>query len=111
MVLGLVSGAVMGLFFHREGWLGGYGSFPRRLLRLGHIAFFALGFLTVLYAVGTAILESSGWITVLGGWGLVTGAFTMGPICFWTAYWKSARHFFPIPVTGVALGLMGGLFG
>jgi len=44
---GIVSGAVMGLFFLREEWLGGYSSHPRRLLRLGHISFFGLGFTNV----------------------------------------------------------------
>jgi hypothetical protein len=39
---GAVSGALIGLFFHKENWLGGYSSFPRRLVRLGHIAFFSL---------------------------------------------------------------------
>jgi hypothetical protein len=37
VVAGMVSGAVMGLFFHSDQWLGGYGSWPRRILRLGHI--------------------------------------------------------------------------
>ena len=32
-----VSGAVIGLGFHREEFLGGYGSFRRRLLRLGQL--------------------------------------------------------------------------
>ncbi len=27
ILLGFVSGMVLGLFFHRENWLGGYGSF------------------------------------------------------------------------------------
>jgi len=34
---GVLSGAVIGLFFHRDDWAGGYGSFSRRMLRLGHI--------------------------------------------------------------------------
>ena len=40
MLAGVLSGMAMGLFFHQDGWLGGYGSFRRRLLRLGHIAFY-----------------------------------------------------------------------
>src|SRR5206468_12363049 len=42
ILLGFISGLVFGLFFHREGWLGGYSSFKRRLYRLGHISFFGL---------------------------------------------------------------------
>lgn len=33
-----VTGALIGRAFHRHDFLGGYGSFRRRLLRLGHIA-------------------------------------------------------------------------
>ena len=38
-----VTGALIGLFFYREDFLGGYMSFSRRILRLGHIAQAALG--------------------------------------------------------------------
>ena len=43
MLLGVLSGAIIGLFFHREDWMGGYGSYRRRLTRLGHISFFWAG--------------------------------------------------------------------
>ena len=52
------SGAVLGLFFHRADWLGGYGSWRRRLLRLGHIALVALG------GVNSDDIEN-----MSGGWG------------------------------------------
>ena len=45
-----VSGAGIGLFFHREDFWGGYASFRRRIVRLGHIALAALGMLNVLFA-------------------------------------------------------------
>jgi hypothetical protein len=56
MVLGILSGAFIGLFFHQEHWLGGYNSFPRRLVRLGHISFFGLGILSVLLGLGLLTL-------------------------------------------------------
>ena len=43
ILLGFLSGSVLGLFFARENWLGGYASFKRRLYRLAHISFFGLG--------------------------------------------------------------------
>ena len=46
-LLGGISGAVPGLFFYRYDWLGGYTSWPRRMIRLGHIAFFGIGFLNL----------------------------------------------------------------
>ena len=33
ILLGLASGTLQGLCFHRDNWLGGYGSWPRRLMR------------------------------------------------------------------------------
>ena len=33
MLAGVLSGAILGLFFHREDWMGGYGSYRRRLAR------------------------------------------------------------------------------
>ena len=43
-----MTGAVLGLRFHRDDFLGGYGSFRRRIVRLGHIAMAALGMINVL---------------------------------------------------------------
>ena len=43
MLLGALSGAVFGLFFHEEGWAGGYASFRRHMLRLGHICSCGVG--------------------------------------------------------------------
>ena len=51
MLGGVLTGAAIGLFFEREEWMGGYASFPRRLARLGHIAFFGLGFLNILFGL------------------------------------------------------------
>jgi hypothetical protein len=51
MVAGATSGLIVGLFFHKDDWMGGYGSFRRRLIRLGHISFFGIGILNVLFAL------------------------------------------------------------
>ena len=50
MLLGVVSGAVIGLCFAREDWMGGYSGWRRRLTRLGHISFFGLGFVNFFFA-------------------------------------------------------------
>ena len=42
-LLGVLTGAVPGLFFHRENWLGGYNAWRRRLARLAHISLLWLG--------------------------------------------------------------------
>ena len=49
--LGCLAGAIPGLFFHRDDWLGGYASWQRRMIRLAHIAFFGIGFLNLGFAL------------------------------------------------------------
>ena len=49
ILLGMLSGAAQGLFFHRADWLDGYGSWPRRLIRLGQISLFRLAFVNRAY--------------------------------------------------------------
>jgi hypothetical protein len=51
--LGVLTGAVFGLAFHKENWLGGYNSWTRRMLRLGHISFFGIAFLNFMFAITT----------------------------------------------------------
>jgi hypothetical protein len=110
MVAGAFSGAAIGLFFHEDGWLGGYASFPRRMLRLGHIAFFGLGMINVLLALSLAATQiPSAYARVASG-GFALAAATMPACCFFTAWRRQFRHFFPIPVLAVIAGFAG-LFG
>lgn len=87
-----VTGAVIGLGFHREDFLGGYGSFRRRLLRLGHIALAALGGLNLIY--GLAPVPTSAWPGRL----LFAGAIAMPLVCFLAAWKQPFRHLFFVPV-------------
>ena len=98
MVLGILSGAFIGLFFHQEHWLGGYNSFPRRLVRLGHISFFGLGILSVLLGLTVRQLPfGTEAIRLVGHWFFV-GQITMPICCFVTAWRSWFRYFFPVPV-------------
>jgi hypothetical protein len=98
---GVLSGAFAGLFFHREDWLGGYGSYPRRLVRLGHISFFGLGFLNALFALTVSIVQMQEPAGHLASIGLIAGAITMPLCCFAAAWRKSLRALFPIPVASL----------
>src|SRR5262245_192124 len=98
---GALSGAVVGLFFHREDWLGGYSSFARRLLRLGHISFFGLGLLNALFALTVAVVPVAELLGRMASIGLLTGAITMPLCCFASAWRKPLRCLFPIPVTSL----------
>ena len=44
---GLLAGAAIGLFFEKDDWAGGYGSWRRRMLRLTHISMVGTGLLFV----------------------------------------------------------------
>ena len=101
---GAATGALMGLFFHREDWLGGYGSFPRRMLRLGHIACFGLGLINILFALSVASLPPSLALRV-GSLLLVVGMITMPLNCFLTAWQKPFRHAFFIPAGSTLVGI------
>lgn len=107
-IAGAVSGAVLGLSFQHADYLGGYGSWRRRLFRLGHIACFGMGILNILFAlsVGACPLPPACAAWASGAW-LV--ALVAMPLCCALAGWRQPwRHLFPLPVaaTLVALGAM-----
>ena len=95
----------MGLKFHREDWLGGYGSFPRRMVRLGHIAFFGLGLINILFALSAAQFAPSSW-TMTASLLLLVGAATMPTNCFLTAWRGGFRHAFFIPAGATTIGIL-----
>ncbi len=112
VLAGLLAGTIIGLFFHDEHWLGGYASFRRRMLRLGHIAFVGTGLLNLSYAFSIDRL-SSGLIPDLASPLLIVGGVAMPLVCLLSAWRPAWRHAFFVPVTAlvaaVALVLYGGL--
>ncbi len=98
---GVISGIVPGLLFHGEQWMGGYGSWPRRLTRLGHISFFGIGFLNLAFALTVRSLGQESGLA-LASWLFITGAVSMPMLCYLSAWKKPFRHLFFIPV--VSLG-------
>ena len=80
--VGLCVGAWMGLGFRNPDWLGGYDSWPRRMVRLGHIAMIMLGVLNILFALSSDRMGLSDlWIGV-ASWGFIAGAVIMPLGCF-----------------------------
>ena len=97
ILAGMVSGAAFGIFFHDESWLGGYDSWPRRLLRLGHISFFGVAFLNLAFAVTLRLTgDVSG--ARAASYLLVAGAVLMPTACALAAWRKPLRHLFFLPV-------------
>ena len=99
ILLAFVTGAVIGLYFYREDFLGGYGSFRRRILRLGHIAQAALGMMNLI--AGVDQLHRGVEYSVVAQWGLVVGGISMPLVCFLSAWRPTFRHLFCIPVVAL----------
>jgi hypothetical protein len=117
ILAGMAAGAVIGLCFHREDWLGGYDSWRRRMLRLGHISFFGTAGINLMFVFSLVLLganaagdaaasiESARFKpeSVL----LICGSVTMPLICYLAAWKTPFRHLFFIPVTCLLLGVGG----
>ena len=108
ILAGALTGAVQGLWFHRPDWLGGYASWPRRMLRLGHIAWFGIGLLNLAFAVTVRWL---GWVdagrVALPSAALAAAGVLMPVTCYLAAWRKPMRHLFALPVGCVLVGVGG----
>ena len=87
ILLAFATGAIIGLFFYKDDWLGGYNSFRRRILRLGHIAQAALGMMNVV--AGNSQIATGVDYPLLAQWALVVGGISMPVVCFLSA-WRPA---------------------
>jgi uncharacterized membrane protein len=103
-LLGCVAGAVSGLFFHRSNWLGGYSSWPRRMIRLAHIAFFGIGFINLAFALTASALGIGSGLQCISLL-LIAGAITMPSVCYLSAWNPAFRHLFFIPAMSVTVGI------
>jgi len=100
-----LSGAGPGLFFYREDFLGGYSSFRRRILRLGHIALAALGMINVLFSLtpmATDLLIRGR----LASTGFIVGGITMPVVCFLTSWRAAFRYLFFVPVGALVVAVI-----
>lgn len=80
--------------------MGGYQSWRRRLVRLGHIAFFGTGLLNIAF-VGTLPHLQPAMEVTTGSVLLILGTLTMPVVCFMAAWRQSLRHLFVVPVLGL----------
>jgi hypothetical protein len=104
ILFGFLSGLLMGLFFHRENWLGGYGSHKRRLYRLGHISFFGLGVVNLCFFLTAQAIGMEGTPLSIASWSFVVGAISM-PICSLAmAHFPRSHMFFGVPVISLLVG-------
>ncbi len=106
-LLGCLAGAVPGLFFHDNDWLGGYGSWQRRMIRLAHIAFFGIGLLNLSFALTARTLGLEGGLQATSTL-LIVAAVAMPLVCYLSAWKAVFRHLFFIPAMSATVGI--GLF-
>jgi hypothetical protein len=99
--LGFLSGGAIGLKFHEERWLGGFGSLKRRLYRLAHISFFGLGAVNLMFWLTQRAMVMSEPFATWASWGFVTGAMTMPPACVLMAHFSRSRPLFVVPVVSL----------
>ena len=104
MLLGGIFGAIQGLFFHQKDWLGGYGSWTRRMMRLGHISFFGIAFINISFVLTVNVLGVEEDVFIPSTL-FIIGAIGMPLICYLSSFKKVVRHLFFIP----ALSIIGGL--
>jgi hypothetical protein len=100
-----LSGAVIGLYFHREDFLGGYDSFRRRMLRLGHIALAGLGIINILFA-DTVLADSASAKGFVASIAFIVGGVSMPAVCFLSAWRPIFRSFFFIPVAALIVAVI-----
>ena len=107
ILLGFVSGMVLGLFFHGENWLGGYGSFRRRMYRLGHISFFGLGAVNLLFWLTIQVIPAADALLGFASAAFIVGAVTMPLCCAVMAHFPKAHLIFAVPVVSLIAGGIG----
>ena len=104
ILLGFISGMILGMFFHGENWLGGYGSFKRRMYRLGHISFFGLGAVNLLFWLTMQKISAAGPLAEFASAAFIVGAIAMPVCCAVMAHFPKAHLIFAVPVVSLITG-------
>jgi hypothetical protein len=104
ILAGFISGMVLGLFFHQDNWLGGYASFQRRMYRLGHISFFGLGAVNLVFFFTAQFFNGTSPQIHFASWAFIIGAITMPICCVVMARFPKAHMIFAVPVVSLITG-------
>jgi len=110
-VLGIGTGLVLGLWsfdgpFTTPGWLGGYEDVSRRMVRLGHIAYFGLGFLTLLLALELNKLQLTKREQLLTTNAMIFGNMVLPLTLFAAGVYHPLKYLMPIPALAVFLAMI-----
>lgn len=104
ILIGFITGTVQGLFFHDPNWLGGYDSWTRRMLRLGHISFFGLAFISLAFVLSVFYLKLEGKRVFVSSRLFLVGQISMPLVCYLSAYRDDFRYLFFVPVLSLIAG-------
>jgi len=110
ILAGVLVGVAHGMRFHDEHWLGGYASWRRRLMRLGHVSFFGIALLNLAFAW---TVHNPGWRpeSSVPAAALASAQLFMPAVCYLAAWRPPLRHLFFLPVGCVLVGVGGLLLG
>ncbi len=104
ILLGFLWGMVMGMNFHIETWLGGYATYKRRMYRLGHVSFFGLGMVNILFGMTTQGFTGANFYARFAAVVFLVGAVTMPVCCVLMAHFPKMRMLFALPVVSLIAG-------
>ncbi len=102
ILLGIISGMFLGMFAFNgplvlSDKMMDYASLPRRILRLDHISFLALGFLNIAYGVTASILEIKP--PKFLSWLFIWGAIFMSAFLLVTVFYEPFKYALIIPAS------------
>lgn len=106
ILLGFVTGTVQGSYFENPAWLGGYSSWPRRMLRLGHISLFALALISLAFVFSVAYLGLRGKRVKVCSRLFLTGQIAMPVVCYVCAFHENLIFLFAVPVLSLLAGAL-----
>ncbi len=110
LAAGAISGLVLGLWSFDgpvdvPAWIGAYGDTPRRLIRLGHIAFFGLGILNILLARELPRLALGAEAMRAAFRCMNFGNVFLPVTLFVAAIYPPLKYVLPVPATSVSIAL------
>lgn len=110
LAIGAITGMILGLWSFGgpvpvPAWIGEYDDLPRRFLRLGHIAFFGLGFINIMLS-----RHFSGANAVRSGSQLALGLMNFGnivlpPTLVASAFFEPFKYVMSLPASAITIAL------
>ena len=98
ILLGFITGIIQGSYFADPDWLGGYGSWTRRLLRLGHISLIGLALINLAFVFSVFYLGLRGKRVSVSSRLFLAGQITMPVVCYVSAFRAELVYLFSVPV-------------